>query len=78
MLLCMLSEDGIKKTCYHVESLVGLYPLWRIIKFSMSPTGNSKDERMTSFTKCIMGLLRELLYVEDTAMIAPLAPCDYK
>jgi hypothetical protein len=38
----------------------------------MVPTGASKDERMVSFTKCVTALLGEMLYVNDTAMIAPI------
>jgi hypothetical protein len=35
----------------------------------MSPTGALKDERMTSFTKCVTALLGKMLYVDETAMI---------
>ncbi len=38
----------------------------------MTPTGMSKDERMASFTRCFSALLGEMLYVNDTAMIAPI------
>jgi hypothetical protein len=38
----------------------------------MTPTGASKDEQMALFTKCITALLGEMLYVDDTAMIAPI------
>ncbi len=71
-LLCVLSKDGAKELCYYVEDFVGLYPAWPIIKFCMAPTGNTKDKWMTSFSKCVVGLLRELLYVDDMAKIAPL------
>jgi hypothetical protein len=62
----------MKEKCYHVEDFAGLYPVWPIIEFSMAPTGASKDERMNSFFMCIMGLLKEILHVDDMAMIAPL------
>ena len=39
----------------------------------MAPTGATKDERMNSFIKCVTALLREFLYVDDTAMIATLS-----
>ncbi len=48
----------------------GLYPVWPIIEFSMSPTNSVKNERMNLRTKCITTLLGEILYVDDTAMIA--------
>jgi hypothetical protein len=38
----------------------------------MTPTGASKDERMALFTRCFTPLLGEMLYVDDTAMIAPI------
>ena len=42
----------------------------------MVPTGASKDERMVSFTKCVTALLGKMLYVDDTAMIAPIDTND--
>jgi hypothetical protein len=42
----------------------------------MSPTGNTKDKRMSSFTKCVTALLGKILYVDNTAMIAPIAITD--
>ncbi len=38
----------------------------------MTPTGASKDETIASFTRCVTALLGEMLYVDDTAMIAPI------
>jgi hypothetical protein len=75
-LLCAFSEDGTKETSYHVTNFAGLYPVWPIIEFYMSPTGNTKDERMSSFTKCVTALLEKMLYVDNTAMIAPTAITD--
>ncbi len=37
------------------------------------PTGEAKDNRMNSFTKCMVVLLREILYVNDTAKIATIS-----
>ncbi len=42
----------------------------------MAPTGANKDERITSFIKCVTALLGEMLYVDDTAMIAPINIID--
>ncbi len=39
----------------------------------MAPTGETKDNRMTSFTKCVVALLGEILYVDDTAKIATIS-----
>jgi hypothetical protein len=72
----VFSEDGMKETSYHVTNFAGLYPVLPIIEFSMSPTGNTKDKRMSSFTKCITALLGEMLYVNNTAMITPIAITD--
>jgi hypothetical protein len=42
----------------------------------MAPTRATKHERMTSFIKCVTALLGEMLYVDDTAMIAPINITD--
>jgi hypothetical protein len=42
----------------------------------MLPPSALKDERMNSFTKCITALLGKMLYVDETAMIAPLTITD--
>jgi hypothetical protein len=55
-----------------VEDFAGLYPTWPIIKVAISPTGNLKEERMNMFVKCITALFGEILYVNDSACIAPL------
>jgi hypothetical protein len=47
----VFSNDGMEETSYHVIDFAGLYPIWPIVEFSMSPTGNTKDKRMSSFTK---------------------------
>jgi hypothetical protein len=70
------TDDGLKETAYHVVDFAGFYPIWPIVEFSMVPTGASKDERMVSFTKCVSALLGEMLYVDDTAMIAPIDTTD--
>ena len=66
------SNDGLKETAYHAVDFAGFYPIWPIVEFSMVPAGASKDERMVSFTKCVTTLLGEMLYVDDTTMIAPI------
>jgi hypothetical protein len=75
-LICMFSDDGMEETSYHVIDFAGLYPIWPIVELSMSPTGNTKDERMSSFTKCVTALLGKMLYVDSKAMIAPIAITD--
>ncbi len=62
----------MKEIAYHVTDFAGFYPVWPIVEFSMAPTGATKDERMTSFIKCVAVLLGEMLYVDDSAMIAPI------
>jgi hypothetical protein len=61
---------------YHVTNFAGLYPVWPIIEFSMAPTGETKDDRMTSFSKCVVALLGEILYVDNTAKIATISITD--
>jgi hypothetical protein len=62
----------LRETAYHVIDFAGFYPIWPIVEFSMAPTGAKKDERMTSFIMCVTALLGEMLYVNETAMIAPI------
>jgi hypothetical protein len=73
----VFSEDGMKKTAYHVTDFAGFYPIWPIVEFSMAPTGAMKDKQMTLFIKCVTALLGEMLYVDKTAMIAPIDITDY-
>ncbi len=72
----VFSADGMEETSYHAINFTGLYPIWPIVEFSMSPTGNTKDERMSLFTKCITALLGKMLYVNNKARIAPIAITD--
>jgi hypothetical protein len=72
----VFSVDGMEETSYHVINFKGLYPVWSIVKFSMSPMGNTKDERMSLFTKCITALLGKMLYIDNKARIAPIAITD--
>jgi hypothetical protein len=55
---------------------VGLYPEQPIVEVAISPTGNAKEERMNMFVKCITLLFGKILYVGDTAGIAPLEITD--
>jgi hypothetical protein len=74
-LLINLGEDGHNKA-FHEEDFVGLYPAWPIAEVAILPTGNEKEERMNMFVKCISLLFGEILYVDDTAAIAPLKITD--
>jgi hypothetical protein len=62
----------VERKAFHVEDFVGFYPAWPIIKVAISPTGNTKEERMNMFVKCITALFGEILYIHDSACIAPL------
>ncbi len=66
----------MNKTSYHVSDFAGLYLVWPIVKFSMAPIGMAKDNRMFLFMKCVTALLREILYVDDTAKIATILITD--
>jgi hypothetical protein len=74
-LLINLGEDGHNKA-FHVEDFIGLYPAWPIVEVAISPTGNSKEERINMFVKCITGLFGEILHVDNTACIALLEFTD--
>ena len=34
---------------FHVKDFVGLFPSWQIVEMSITPTGSTKDKRMTNF-----------------------------
>jgi hypothetical protein len=57
----VFSKDGMKEAAYHVTNFAGFHPVWPIVEFSMAPNGATKDERMTSFIKCVTALLGEML-----------------
>jgi hypothetical protein len=59
MLFTAYSDNGMKKTSYHVTDFAGLYPIWPIIEFSMAPTGEAKKDRMNLFVKCVAALFGE-------------------
>jgi hypothetical protein len=63
----------MKTASYHVTDFAGLYPVWPIIEFLMALTGNAKDNRMNSFIKCVLALFGKILYIDNTAMIAPIS-----
>jgi hypothetical protein len=73
MLFKEYSKDGMKATSNHVRDFAGLYPVWPIIEFSMAPTEEAKDNRMTSFIKCVVVLFGEILHVNNTAKIATIS-----
>jgi hypothetical protein len=58
---------------FYVEDFAGLFPVWPIIELAISPTGQTKDERMTQFVKCITSLFGEILIVDERAAIVPIA-----
>ncbi len=74
-LLINLGEDRHNKA-FHVEDCIGLYPAWPIVEVAILPTGNANEERMNMFIKCITELFGEILYVDNTACIAPLEITD--
>ena len=42
------NENG-QESRFHVKDFVGLFPSWPIVEMSITPTGSTKDERMTNF-----------------------------
>ncbi len=73
MLFKVHSDNIMKVTSYHITDFAGLYPVWPIIEFLMAPTGESKDDRMTSFIKCVVVLFKEILHIDNTATIATIS-----
>jgi hypothetical protein len=66
-------KSGHEVDSYHVEDFAGLFPVWPIVKLAMSPTVQTKDERMTQFVKCVTSSFGEILIVDKKAAIAPIA-----
>ncbi len=66
----------MREIAYPVTDFTGFYPVWPIVEFSMAPTGATKDKQMMSFIKCVTALLGKMLYVDETAMIAPIDITD--
>jgi hypothetical protein len=66
-------KSGHEAYCYHVEDFAGLFPVWPIIELAMTPTGQTMDERMTQFVRCVTNLFGEILIVDEKAAIAPIA-----
>jgi hypothetical protein len=66
-------RSGNEAYSFYVEDFAGLFPVWPIIELAMSPTGQTKDERMTHFVKCITSLFGEILIIDEQAAIAPIA-----
>jgi hypothetical protein len=66
-------KSGHEAHSFYVEDFAGLFPVWPIIELTMSPTGQTKDERMTQFVKCVTCLFGEILIVDEKAAIAPIA-----
>jgi hypothetical protein len=58
---------------FYVEDFAELFPVWPITELAMSPTGQTKDERMTQFVKCVSSLFGEILIVDKNAAMAPIA-----
>ncbi len=51
-LLIAVDDDGHEKM-FHVEDFVALYPSWPIIELAISPSGNTKDDRMKHFVNFV-------------------------
>ncbi len=66
-------RSGNETYSFYVKDFAGLFPVWPIIELAMSPTGQTKHERMTQFVKCITSLFGEILIVDEQAAIAPIA-----
>jgi hypothetical protein len=49
-----------------------LQGLCHIIEIAISLSGNTKDDMMNHFMKCCASLFAEVLYVDDSAAIAPI------
>jgi hypothetical protein len=62
-------RSGNEAYSFYVEDFAGLFTVWLIKELAMSLTGQTKDERMTQFIKCITSLFGEILIVDERAAI---------
>jgi hypothetical protein len=65
-------NENKKESRFHIKEFVGLFPSRPIIEMSITPTGSTKDERMTNFVRYFASLFAEIKYVDDTVAIAPI------
>ena len=47
--LYILYDANRQESRFHVKDFVGLFRLWPIIEMPITPTGSTKDKRMTNF-----------------------------
>jgi hypothetical protein len=66
-------KNGHEVHRFYVEDFAGLFPVCPIIDLVMSLTGQTNDERMTQFVKCISSLFGKILIVDENAAIGPIA-----
>jgi hypothetical protein len=71
--LLKVVEGGHVVYGYHVKDFSGLFPVWPIIELALTPTGQTMDEKMTQFVRCISSLFGKILLVDEKAAIAPIA-----
>jgi hypothetical protein len=71
--LLKVVKSGHEVHSFYLKDFAGLFSVWPIIELAISPTGQSKDERMTQFVKCVTSLFGEILIVDKRAAIAPIA-----
>jgi hypothetical protein len=62
-------KSGHEAYSFHIEDFTGLFPVWPIIELAMLPTGQTKDEKMNKFVKCVTSLFGEILIVDEKAAI---------
>jgi hypothetical protein len=76
--LVLKETSGDHVTEYIVEDFVGLFPIWQIVGFTLSPSGASKDKLMTQYVCCVLALFGEILLVDEKAAIAPIKVANNK
>jgi hypothetical protein len=57
---------------FNVKDFIGLLPIWPIVELTLTPSGASKDKRMTQYVQCILALFGKILLVNEKAAIAPI------
>ena len=62
-------KSGHEAYSFHIEDFTGLFPVWPILELAMLPTGQTKDEKMNKFVKCVTSLFGEILIVDEKAAI---------
>ncbi len=71
-LLALLLLPRLDNIEFHSEDFAGLFPVWPIVEFALTPSGTSKIKRKTQYMCWDLALCGQILLVDKKAAIAPI------